>query len=1550
MLQLDMDQERYRVGKTILFLQNYDILEALDALRELKIVEHVIRLQSLMRMVRQMQAYRAARRRIRLVQDSFHARDVRIAFQEVRWAGKTIQRVGRGYISRALLRRFLVEIDPQKGLAFMVRAELDKLSGKKIANADAHDGEVSRGKTLRCAIVKQGWLCAMQIRENAPSRDELPWAYVVLRHGMLSLYQDEGSTDEPLASLQLCETEMHVQNLGGGQQRVQFAAPDVFADGAAHVALGEMHLAAAEEERFELMEEAAEQRKTFGSSRSLLGKQPVQPSGTLTERMAQNRATIAQAQSQLQGCGPMLCRIEIDVDVNEEGDLELGLAGDSSPLREQPASRESTALGGRDCEVGPSMSWLDTFEAAIEEAREVEAGLLHVLRPEASGAVAGGPAPNAADKSEGGKKDDDDESEHEHIIKRGFLLCRRFLAGASDSSGSPEDAASSSAEKASDRVVEDLTAIDATWRKLYFVLYNDGQLHAFNNALADGDVRIRLNLRFYAVRELDKLAQSEQQILEPSGPQSGQSSSAAGVPPRFGQSQRKEPARHSAGGGGKGSGKDGMRTSSTERFGLCEEFFGADGVPYLVLKETQLELASGQRRLHIAAMGRVADDWAHILRLGTSRLYQKSPIFGQDVLKVHTLSGPVLTLPLDSKMRAATVVKAACKALNLQYELWTLHEQWDFPGLSGGASERNVPLRERIVDVLLLRWEGATRRRLGMVAVPPKRMFRLVLRKVASFGATSKLLFGAELQLSYAQAVRDFGKGMHSKEVMQDACDVCALVLFHAVKTPLDAAISQQQPLDVAVRSSIASHGPRVSHAVAQRHSRVSEISDASAPASSLGSGGPPVLGAHFEMGARASMAGVRRASLTLAANVAVPLATSSVDERTSVIHGQRARASMRKMQSFKDLKGPQGGRSSLRRPSNTLAASLQVEDSGDAVMNKEACDEMSYAEVATALLAKRAESSVVTGQAARINPGLLTNVPIVLAADLRGHEKRLLPSSWLEATRGGMPPTASAFPQTVPEEDVAESHDAPGPGSAQLQSWREGVARSMRELVTEPLLDESQLSALRRAVREVRMERELTATDAQMVIIDVMRRAPLCFSSEFAAEIWMHGSEATLPAVLAVNYAGLHIFSQDRTRCLFSFSIVNDLLSWVHLNDMLVIRVLTKRRAGSTSSGRVGSGARLSKKVHFVSVDTEEICALLDRYAEEARVENEKLVQQRNAHFEKVKALKTELATTRGRSRKQSVIQTIRSQGGASAINTRNRQLSHRDGARRSPDRECITERATRAPLDRVRPGSRGQLSSRGSSRGQPSSSAGVEAEAPSESPSVAGEPALAGRLSDERERVEREARVLERRASRRLSITDLEAAADPPRAAAAPQLDFLVPSAPSGGFTSRRTLNSTNEPSSSQLAGPPGAASVDSAPGTSTSYAQAGSAAVSTTPTGPAKPPSLNVSPAAVLMRQRSQSGGRRRSHLVGEEGEASVQVTDRSGAISDRSQRTRRGLGIADASTDRGSQSSRRGIVDVPSRERSRPAPKPALQGLQEDPVPAPSDAKDDEMLKA
>ena len=50
--QLAIEPDKYRVGKTLLFLQNYDIMDMLDKIREEKILEYVIILQSFFRMLK----------------------------------------------------------------------------------------------------------------------------------------------------------------------------------------------------------------------------------------------------------------------------------------------------------------------------------------------------------------------------------------------------------------------------------------------------------------------------------------------------------------------------------------------------------------------------------------------------------------------------------------------------------------------------------------------------------------------------------------------------------------------------------------------------------------------------------------------------------------------------------------------------------------------------------------------------------------------------------------------------------------------------------------------------------------------------------------------------------------------------------------------------------------------------------------------------------------------------------------------------------------------------------------------------------------------------------------------------------------------------------------------------------------------------------------------------------------------------------------------------------------------------------------------------------
>ena len=59
---IGIDENKWRVGKTLVFLKDYEIMDELDKLRETKIVQYVITLKSYFRMCKDMQAYRRIRR------------------------------------------------------------------------------------------------------------------------------------------------------------------------------------------------------------------------------------------------------------------------------------------------------------------------------------------------------------------------------------------------------------------------------------------------------------------------------------------------------------------------------------------------------------------------------------------------------------------------------------------------------------------------------------------------------------------------------------------------------------------------------------------------------------------------------------------------------------------------------------------------------------------------------------------------------------------------------------------------------------------------------------------------------------------------------------------------------------------------------------------------------------------------------------------------------------------------------------------------------------------------------------------------------------------------------------------------------------------------------------------------------------------------------------------------------------------------------------------------------------------------------------------------
>lgn len=102
----------------------------------------------------------------------------------------------------------------------------------------------------------------------------------------------------------------------------------------------------------------------------------------------------------------------------------------------------------------------------------------------------------------------------------------------------------------------------------------------------------------------------------------------------------------------------------------------------------------------------MCDEWIQTLQTTLAILYQKSPIFSQEFLRVCLMDGTFTTMPMTEITRARDVIRYMAKkhALNNESE-WGLLETWDHPGLPGGLSEKKLPNDELLLDQTILGWE-----------------------------------------------------------------------------------------------------------------------------------------------------------------------------------------------------------------------------------------------------------------------------------------------------------------------------------------------------------------------------------------------------------------------------------------------------------------------------------------------------------------------------------------------------------------------------------------------------------------------------------------------------------------------------------------------------------------------------------------------------------------------------------------------------------------------------------------------------------------------------
>ena len=263
-----------------------------------------------------------------------------------------------------------------------------------------------------------------------------------------------------------------------------------------------------------------------------------------------------------------------------------------------------------------------------------------------------------------------------------------------------------------------------------------------------------------------------------------------------------------------------MEVDDEDEPGGEKQSLKVQGQFFKIMKGKQFGLYSGKHCFYMASPEReVCDEWISTLQTTLSILYQKSPLFSQDFLRVYMMDGTFTTMPLTETTKTRDVVKFMCKKHTLNNESeFGLLELWDHPGINGNMSERKLPNDELLLDQTMLTWEQArgpapdpvahstrpphishptppphqaARKRFGIVNTVPHTAFKLVMRKLSSLLPQARTK--KEQHLEFCQAMADLKDGRFTVEDKSEIFDLAALAIFKDLQEGLSEAEQEEE-------------------------------------------------------------------------------------------------------------------------------------------------------------------------------------------------------------------------------------------------------------------------------------------------------------------------------------------------------------------------------------------------------------------------------------------------------------------------------------------------------------------------------------------------------------------------------------------------------------------------------------------------------------------------------------------------------------------------------------------------------------------------------------
>ena len=199
---------------------------------------------------------------------------------------------------------------------------------------------------------------------------------------------------------------------------------------------------------------------------------------------------------------------------------------------------------------------------------------------------------------------------------------------------------------------------------------------------------------------------------------------------------------------------------------------------FKIEKGKQFGLYSGKHIFYLASPEKaVAEEWISTLQTTLAILYQKSPIFSQEFLRISLMDGTFTTMPMDETTKTRDVIASCARSTrSTTRPSGASSSSGTTPGCPAACRSASCRTTSCCSTRRRSAWEQAARKKFGLVTMVPQSAFQLVLRKQTSLLPQARTK--KEQHLEFCQALADIKEGRFTTSNKSEIFELAALAIF----------------------------------------------------------------------------------------------------------------------------------------------------------------------------------------------------------------------------------------------------------------------------------------------------------------------------------------------------------------------------------------------------------------------------------------------------------------------------------------------------------------------------------------------------------------------------------------------------------------------------------------------------------------------------------------------------------------------------------------------------------------------------------------------------